>query len=330
MLSMIIPTFCRRPMVGHTYVALSTVLTGLVGFTVWMHHMFATGVSNLALSFFSGASMTISVPSAVTIFAWLATMWYGRVVLATPMLFALAFIIQFTIGGISGVMTAAVPFDWQATDTYFVVAHIHYVLAGGTVFGLFAGIYYWAPKMYGRMLSERLGKISFWFMFVGFNVAFFPMHISGLLGMPRRVYTFPSSGPLDAMNALSTIGTYIFAVGIAITGWNLFRSRTVGAIAGDNPWGAASLELLASSPPEHYNFAHIPIVDSRSPLWDNGYSAGPSHDEARLTPFTSVVEAKPGQVLQLPEENLERGDRARNAWCVHRVFAAIVFRRNCR
>jgi cytochrome c oxidase subunit 1/cytochrome c oxidase subunit I+III len=304
MLSMIIPTFCRRPMVGHTYVALSTVLTGLVGFTVWMHHMFATGVSNLALSFFSGASMTISVPSAVTIFAWLATMWYGRVVLATPMLFALAFIIQFTIGGISGVMTAAVPFDWQATDTYFVVAHIHYVLAGGTVFGLFAGIYYWAPKMYGRMLSERLGKISFWFMFVGFNVAFFPMHISGLLGTPRRVYTFPSSGPLDAMNALSTIGTYIFAVGIAITGWNLFRSRTAGAPAGDNPWGAASLEWLASSPPEHYNFAHIPIVDSRSPLWDNGYSVGPTHADARLTPFTSVVEATPGQVLQLPEENL--------------------------
>ncbi|HXD47491.1 MAG TPA: cbb3-type cytochrome c oxidase subunit I, partial [Gemmatimonadaceae bacterium] len=214
MLSMVIPTFCRRPMIGHTFVALATVVTGLVGFGVWVHHMFATGLPQLSISFFSAASMTVSIPSAITIFAWLATMWHGRVVLATPMLFAIAFIVQFVIGGISGVMTAAVPFDWQVTDTYFVVAHIHYVLAGGTLFGVMAAIYYWYPKMYGRMLSESIGKASFWLMFVGFNVGFFPMHLSGLLGMPRRVYTYSASSGLGPLNMLSTIGVYVFAVGL--------------------------------------------------------------------------------------------------------------------
>ena len=303
MLSMVIPTFCRRPMIGHTFVALATVVTGLVGFGVWVHHMFATGLPQLSLSFFGAAGMTISIPSAVTIFAWLATMWHGRVVLATPMLFALGFIVQFVIGGISGVMTAVVPFDWQATDTYFIVAHIHYVLAGGTVFGLFAAIYYWVPKMYGWMPSERLGKCSFWLMFVGFNVAFFPMHISGLLGMPRRVYTYPEGSGLAALNLLSTIGTYVFAVGILVTAWNLVRSRARGAAAGDDPWGAASLEWLTSSPPAPFNFAHLPIVHSASPLWEDGHTPGPAYDSARLTPRTSTLDANLQAAVVLPNEN---------------------------
>lgn len=304
MLSMIIPTFCRRPITGHTYVALSTVATGAIGFGVWVHHMFATGLPQLEMSFFGGASMLISIPSAVTIFAWLATMWHGRLVLATPMLFALAFIVQFVIGGVSGVMTAAIPFDWQATDTYFIVAHIHYVLLGGSVFGLFAGAYYWAPKAYGRMPNERLGRLAFWLMFVGFNVGFFPMHLSGLLGMPRRVYTYSSSSGLAGLNMASTAGAFLLAIGIAVGLWNLYRSRSRGAPAGPNPWRAASLEWLATSPPQPFNFAHIPLVESRNPLWDGGYRTGPSLDAARLSPLTTTVDGDPDAPVQLPEDNV--------------------------
>jgi cytochrome c oxidase subunit 1/cytochrome c oxidase subunit I+III len=303
MLAMVIPTFSRRPMVGHTFVALSTVTTGLVGFGVWVHHMFATGLPQLSMTFFGAASITVSIPSAVQIFAWLATMYYGRVVYTTSMLFAIAFIVQFVIGGISGVMTAAVPFDWQATDTYFVVAHIHYVLAGGTLFGVLAAIYYWYPKMYGRMLDERLGKLSFWLLFIGFNLAFFPMHVSGMLGMTRRVYTYASSPGLDTANLLSTIGAYVFAVGFVVVLWNVIQSRVTGHIAGPNPWGAGTLEWLAESPPEDYNFAQIPIVNARDPLWTNGVTAGPAFDEARLTPRTSALDAELQRPIELPHEN---------------------------
>ena len=303
MLSMVIPTFSRRPIVGHTFVAVATVITGLVGFGVWVHHMFAIGMSHLSMSFFGAASITISIPSAIQIFAWLATMYYGRVVFATPMLFAIGFIAQFVIGGISGVMSAAVPFDWQATDTYFVVAHIHYVLAGGTVFGVFAAIYYWYPKMFGHMLDERLGKLSFWLMFVGFNVAFFPMHISGLLGMPRRVYTYPASTTLDAANLASTVGGYVFAIGIVVTLWNVIRSRVAGAVAGPNPWGAGTLEWMTESPPEDYNFARIPLIAGRDPLWTNTVSDGPALDEERLTPRTSTLDGNLEQPIELPEDN---------------------------
>ncbi|HWH50376.1 MAG TPA: cytochrome c oxidase subunit I [Gemmatimonadaceae bacterium] len=304
MLSMVIPTFCRRPMIGHTYVALATVTTGLVGFGVWVHHMFATGLPQLSISFFSAASMTVSIPSAITIFAWLATMWHGRVVLATPMLFALAFIVQFVIGGISGVMTAAVPFDWQVTDTYFIVAHIHYVLAGGTLFGVMAAIYYWYPKMYGRMLSESIGKLSFWLMFVGFNVGFFPMHVSGLLGMPRRIYTYSAASGWGPANLVTTIGVYVFALGLIVTLWNVIQSVRTGAVAGSNPWGASSLEWLADSPPEHFNFTHIPVVESREPLWDGGVHRGPTYDEARLTPRTTALDATLEEAVELPADNI--------------------------
>jgi heme/copper-type cytochrome/quinol oxidase subunit 1 len=303
MLSMIIPVFCRRPIIGHTFLAVSTVVTGLIGFGVWVHHMFATGLPQLSMSFFGAASMTISIPSAVTIFAWIATMWHGRVVLATPMLFALAFILQFTIGGITGVMGAAVPFDWQIHDTYFVVGHIHYVIAGSSVFAVFAALYYWFPKMTGRLLSESIGKASFWVMTIGFNLAFFPMHIAGLLGMPRRVYTFQPGLGLESSNLVSTLGAYLFAIGVAITIWNVAQSRFAGVLAGPDPWGASSLEWLASSPPREYNFEHIPLVTSRDPLWDGGLRFGPAYDEGRLTPRTSALDAQLEAVIELPEDN---------------------------
>lgn len=304
MLSMIIPVFSRRPIVGHNYVALATFATGLVGFGVWVHHMFSTGLPQIGASFFSAASITVSIPSAVQIFAWIGTMWYGRVVFRTPMLFALAFIAQFVIGGISGVMAAAVPFDWQAQDTYFVVAHLHYVLAGSSVFGLFAAIYYWFPKMSGRMLGEDLGRVSFWTMVVGFNLAFFPMHISGLIGMPRRVYTFPANAGLEIPNLLSTIGGAVFAIGVALTLYNVWRSRLWGVPAGNNPWGADSLEWATTSPPEDYNFARLPIVSGRNPLWDGGVTAGPAYSEGRLTRRTSAMDATLEEAIEMPEDNL--------------------------
>jgi heme/copper-type cytochrome/quinol oxidase subunit 1 len=315
MLSMIIPTFSRRPMVGHTFVALATVVTGLVGFGVWVHHMFATGLPQLSLGFFGAASMTISIPSAIQIFAWVATMWYGRVVFEPPMLFALAFIAQFIIGGISGVMTAAVPFDWQVTDTYFIVAHIHYVLAGGTLFGIIAAVHYWYPKMSGRMLDRTTALWSFGLMTIGFNLGFFPMHISGLLGMPRRVYTYSAGAGLGPANMVTTVGSYLFALGVLVTAWNVVRSRVAGTVAGPNPWGAGTLEWLTESPPEDYNFARMPVVADRDPLWSDAVSPGPAYDAGRLTPRTSALDAHLEATVTLP------GD---NAWAVIVAVAILA------
>ena len=304
MLSMIIPTFSRRPLVGHTFVVLATVATGLLGFGVWVHHMFATGLPQVSVGFFSAASMTVSIPSAVQIIAWITTMWHGRVVLRTAMLFAIGFIVQFVIGGISGVMTAVVPFDWQATDNYFVVAHIHYVLAGGTLFAVFSALYYWFPKMTGRLMDERIGKASFWVMFLGFNLAFFPMHIAGLLGMARRVYTYAPGLGLDTSNMLSTIGALVFALGTLVTLYNVVHSLYAGEAADANPWGGATLEWATTSPPQHYDFARMPVVHSRDPLWDDGVEAGPAYDEARLTPRTSPLDAELEAVIELPAQNV--------------------------
>jgi heme/copper-type cytochrome/quinol oxidase subunit 1 len=204
----------------------------------------------------------------------------------------------------SGVMSAAVPVDWQLTDTYFVVAHIHYVFAGSSLFGVMAAIYYWYPKMYGRMLSEKLGKVSFWTMFIGFNLGFFPMHIAGLLGMPRRIYTFQPGLGLETTNLIETIGAFLFALGLFMSLWNAVQSRFAGELASNNPWGANTLEWLTTSPPEHYNFAHIPVVASRDPLWDGGHTAGPAYAEGRLTPRTSVLDATLERVIEMPEENI--------------------------
>jgi cytochrome c oxidase subunit I len=239
MVSDALPVFCRRPLVGYTPVALSTVATMVFGFGVWVHHMFATGLPTLALSFFSGASIVIAIPSAVAVFAWLATIWSGRPVVKTPFLFFASMIALFVIGGVSGFMTGSVPLDLQLTDTYFVVAHLHYVLIGINVFPVVGAIYYWFPKMTGRLMDERLGKINFWTMFVGFNIAFLPMHLTGLWGMPRRVYTYPDGMGWDWLNMISSVGSFLFAFGILLLLINIAKSRKGGQVAGPNPWDAA-------------------------------------------------------------------------------------------
>ena len=306
-----IPTFARRPLAGYTFVALSTITTMMLGFGVWVHHMFATGLPQLATTFFSAASMMIAIPSGVSIFAWIATLWYGRPLFKTPLLFLAGFIVLFVIGGVNGVMTAPVPFDWQLTDSYFVVAHIHYVLVGINVFPVFAGFYYWMPKMTGRMLSERIGRWVFWLMFVGANVAFFPMHIAGMLGMPRRIYTYQAGLGWSTVNMITTIGAYVFALGVALFIFDFFRSLKRGAIAGNNPWDAPTLEWSVSSPPPPYNFAVLPTIRSRYPLWEGRLGEPPDTtpelpalDDGRETFTTSMLDSEAQAVLRMPEDSL--------------------------
>jgi cytochrome c oxidase subunit 1/cytochrome c oxidase subunit I+III len=266
--SSIVPTFSRRPIAAYPLIVMATVSTGIISFGVWVHHMFATGLPQLALAFFNASSLVVTIPSGVQIFAWLATILLGRLVLRTPMLWVLGFLVVFVAGGVTGVMFAVVPFDQQTTDSYFVVAHFHYVLFGGAVFPLMAGLYYWFGKFTGRMLSERLGRWSFWTTLVGMNVLFFPMHILGLLGMPRRVYTYQSGLGWDRLNLTETIGSYILVLGLALTFFNCLRALTVGPKAPDNPWGGDSLEWATASPPEDYNFPVVPTVASLHPMWD--------------------------------------------------------------
>jgi cytochrome c oxidase subunit I len=307
-----LPTFCRRPLVGYTLVALATVSTGILGFGVWVHHMFATGLPPLSMSFFSAASLVITIPSGIAVFAWIATIWHGRPVITTAFLFMAGFILLFVIGGVSGVATAAIAFDTQLTDTYFVVAHLHYVLIGINVFAVAAGLYYWFPKMTGRLMDERLGRWNFWIMFLGFNLGFFPMHISGLMGMPRRVYTYPHGLGWDTLNLITTVGSFVFAIGLLLLIVNVLWSRRRGALAGANPWDAPTLEWATSSPPAPYNFAVIPTVGSRHPLWesrlDEGGSSliteGPTLADEKVTLETSPLDAKVTDVLTMPEDSL--------------------------
>jgi cytochrome c oxidase subunit 1 len=265
--SEILPVFSRKPLFGYEFVAFSSLFIALVGFTVWAHHMFQVGSSLAVQTFFSAASMVIAVPTGVKIFNWLATLWGGALSLRTPMLFALGFITMFIIGGLSGVMLATVPVNWQVHDTYFVVAHLHYVLFGGSVFGMFGAFYYWLPKMTGWKLSERLGVVHFWIMLAGFNLAFFPMHIVGLLGMPRRIYTYAGGQGWDTLNLLSTIGAFLIALSVLVFMINFVVSAAKRATAGDDPWRAATLEWATTSPPPEYNFARVPTVKGRNPLW---------------------------------------------------------------
>jgi cytochrome c oxidase subunit 1/cytochrome c oxidase subunit I+III len=308
-----LPVFCRRPLVGYTPVAFATVATMALGFGVWVHHMFATGLPNLALAFFSGASMIIVLPSAVAVFAWTATIWTGRVVITTAFLFFASMIVLFVIGGVSGFMTASAPVDWQLTDTYFVVAHLHYVLIGINLFPVVGGLYFWFPKFTGRLLDERLGQWNFWTMFAGFNLAFFPMHIAGMLGMPRRIYTYPAGLGWSAPNLITSLGAVLFAVGVLLLIVNIAISLRRGRVAGPDPWRGPSLEWATPSPPPPYNFAVIPTVASRHPLWEAQLDEGSERsrldegyllDHGRETLGTSPLEARPELILDMPEDSL--------------------------
>ncbi|HZD81213.1 MAG TPA: cytochrome c oxidase subunit I, partial [Actinomycetota bacterium] len=262
----IMSTFTRRSVVGYPVLVLAEMGTAALGFGVWVHHMFAIGLPNLTMSFFAAVSLVIVIPSAIQVLAWVATMLTGRLDLKTPMLFGIAFIWQFVVGGLSGAMFADIPFDQAATDSYMVVAHLHYVLLGASAFPLLAGLYVWMPKFYGRMYHEALGKLSFWLVFVGFNVTFFPMHFQGMAGMPRRIYTYLPGRGWAGYNLAETIGAYILTAGIVAIIANVIWTKKYGPPAPANPWGGETLEWATSSPPPVYDFAQIPIVRSRAPV----------------------------------------------------------------
>jgi cytochrome c oxidase subunit 1/cytochrome c oxidase subunit I+III len=291
--------------------------------------MFATGMSTMSMSFFSAASMTISIFSAVQVFAWIATVWKGRPVMSTAFHFAMGFLAVFIIGGLNGIITAVVPFDWQLTDTYFVVAHIHYVLVGANMLPVFAAFYYWYPKMTGRMLGERLGKVSFWWIFIGLNLAFFPMHILALMGMPRRQYTYAQGLGWGAINLVETIGAFILGFGILLTIINFIKAVRGGAMAGSNPWNADTLEWSTSSPPPSYGSVHIPTVRSRNPLWDEHeeeYDPDGERilDQGRLTLASTALDAFPHSLTRIPEDSITP---LLLALSMTGVFTALLFTR---
>jgi cytochrome c oxidase subunit I+III len=310
LIAMIVPTFAHRPMIGYTWIVLAAVGTGFISFGLWVHHMFTTGLPGITLALFSAASEAVAIPTGVQIFCFLATLAAGRVTRSVPMLFVFGSLAIFVLGGLTGVMVAVAPFDFQAHDTFFVVGHFHYVLIGGALFPIFAGCYYFYPLIGGRLLSERLGRLAFWLAFIGFNVAFLPMHLTGLRGMPRRVATYPADIGLDGLNLTSTIGAFVLAAGVALIFWDLVRPKGGEPLAPRNPWQAGTLEWLQEMPGQPWGVRSIPEIDGRYPLWeqpefvrhvDEGRFYLPDAEEGRReTLITSVVDATPQQVMRLP------------------------------
>ncbi|SDZ20996.1 cytochrome c oxidase subunit 1/cytochrome c oxidase subunit I+III [Micromonospora pattaloongensis] len=311
--SAVLPAFTRRGVVGYPLIVLAIVAISIVSFGVWVHHMFATGLPQLSYSFFSAASTIITIPSGIQIFAWLATMLLGRLVLRTPLLFVIGFIVTFVLGGFTGAMFALTPFDQQVTDSYFVVAHFHYVLLGGALFPILAGIYYWLPKITGRMYHEGLARWAFWLFFIGMHVTFFPMHLIGLFGMPRRVYTYRGGLGWDVGNLISTIGAYLLAVSLLLTLIGVVHAVRRGRPAPADPWEGDTLEWSAASPPEPYNFPVIPRVHSLHPTWDErtaeSTTTGATEDrilsEGRRTLFTSELDARSERAAEMPEPSFK-------------------------
>ncbi|MGH9893338.1 MAG: cbb3-type cytochrome c oxidase subunit I, partial [bacterium] len=301
--SEVLPVFSRKPLFGYSVVVFSGIAIGFMGWGVWAHHMFAVGLGPVANSAFALSTMFIAVPTGVKIFNWLGTVWGGRIRFTTPMLFSIGFVTLFIIGGLSGVTHSIVPVDYQQSDTYYIVAHFHYVLFTGAVFGLFAGIYYWWPKITGKLLDERIGKVHFWLMFIGGNMTFGPMHVLGLQGMSRRYYTYPKGQGFDFWNLVATLGAFTIALSVLIFLGNVILTSRRGKEAGNDPWDARTLEWSIPSPPPHYNFDEIPVVSERDDWWHRKYT----EDESGK-PVPVVAGAQNGE--EHPDEDAGHGEHA--------------------
>ncbi|EYD72475.1 cytochrome c oxidase subunit I [Limimaricola hongkongensis] len=307
--AMVVPTVARRPILGYSWIVLSAVGTGFLSFGLWVHHMFTTGLPNISLGFFSAASEAVVIPTGIQLFAFVATLIAGRVKMTLPMLWIAGALAIFTAGGLTGVMVAIAPFDWQVHDTYFIVAHLHYTLFGGMIFPVIAGVYYFFPFFRKKMLSERLGRWSFWLIFTGFNITFLPMHLTGLLGMPRRVYTYPQGLGIDWLNQISTVGAFIVAAGFAVFAWDIVRPKKNQPQIARNPWGAGTLEWSHEIPETKWGVRSIPHITTRYPLWDQPdlvarmdagrYYLPDAEEGLRETIVTSVIDARPIQVQRV-------------------------------